>query len=430
MHGLFDETTAGALAEALRLDQTLAAEPDRLRRALADLAPTDERGGWLLALGAAAGLPALIERGEAAEAHARLSDLFACRTDAATWTVSAWARALNLDLPDGEWGVATVADDEADSEPRVPSEEPGQPTALRLTIGPDGGPVLAAVTARGVFVIDRVQAPARGRWRRVAAVRSPLSRDVALALERPAGLVIWTDHEGVRVRTLHLGRARPGLGDARLLAVAPVGGQARYPVAAFGHPDGGLCVLWTSDRVDLAMVEERAWGTHEGAVLIPRACDDGEKLAGLDWCRQTGRTGWLLCRTDRGRLLAARWDLTINECGGWFDLNPPAAPVAAAIACLRAAPVAIAATAGGQLLSVDVGAAADGWAPWHSVDRPEEIRRQPPSRVLAADAPCDRPEDPGWLAIAGNGGVWAMPVSMAGDIIECGDPVRVWTGDE
>ncbi len=48
---------AAGLAQALRLDPTLAAEPDRLRRALADLAPFDERGGWLLALGAAAGGP-------------------------------------------------------------------------------------------------------------------------------------------------------------------------------------------------------------------------------------------------------------------------------------------------------------------------------------------------------------------------------------
>ncbi len=429
MDGPYDTTTAGALAQALRLDPTLAAEPERLRRALADLAPADERGGWLLSLGAAAGLPALLERGEAAEAHARLSDLYACRTAAASWAVSAWARALNHDLCDDESDVPATADDEPDSESTGPSEEPGPPTALHLTVRPDGGPVLAAVTTGGVFVIDGVQAPARGRWRRVATVRAPLSRDVALALEPPPGLVVWTDHDGVRVRALRLGGARPGLGDPRLLAVPPAGGQARYPVAAFGHPDGGLCVLWTSDRTDLALAEERAWGPVQGAAPIPRACDDGEKLTGLDWCRQTSRTGWLLCRTDRGRLLAARWDLTVNECGGWFDLNPPAVPVTAALACLRTASFAIAATAGGQLLSMDVGAAADGWAQWHSVDRPEEIRRQPPARILAADAAYDRPDDPGWLALAGSGGVWAMSVTTAGDVIECGTPVSVWTGE-
>ncbi|WP_300608284.1 hypothetical protein [Trebonia sp.] len=325
--------------------------------------------------------------------------------------------------------MAAAADDEPDSEPRGPSEEPGPPTTLRVTVRPDGGPVLAAVTASGVFVIDGVQAPARGRWRRVATVRAPLSRDVALALEPAPGFVVWTDHDGVRGRALRLHGARPGLGDPRLLAIPPADGQARYPVVAFGHPDGGLCVLWTSDRMNLALAEERAWGTVQGAVPVPWARDDGEKLAGLDCCRQTSRTGWLLCRTDRGRLLAARWDLTVNECGGWFDLNPPAVPVAAAVACLRTAPFAIAATAGGQLLSVDVRAAADGRTQWHSVDRPQQIRHQPPARVLAADGPRERPEDPGWLALAGNGSVWAMPVTLADGIVECGTPVPVWTGE-
>jgi hypothetical protein len=424
--GPFDTTTASALAEALRLDPTLAAEPERLRRALADLAPADERGGWLLALGAAAGLPALIGQGEAAQAHARLRDLCACRADAANWTVSAWALALARDLPAGVWGPAAAAD-EPDSEPDGPSEDPGPPTALRVAVGPDGGLVVAAVTARGVFAVDGVQASARGRWRRVAAVRAPLARDVAL--EPRAGLVVWTDHDGVRARALRRDGPRLGLGDPWLLAWPPAGEQARYPVAAFGHPDGGLCVLWTSDRLDLALAEERAWGTGRGAAPIPRACGDGERLAGLDWCLETSRTGWLLCRTDRGRLLAARWDLTVNECGGWFELTPPAAPVAAAVACLHAVPFAIAATAEGQLLSVDVRAAADGWAQWHSVDRPGEVRRQPPARVLAADAPHDRPADPGWLALAGNAGVWAMPVTVDADIIECGTPVPVWTGE-
>lgn len=428
MDGPFDTTTAAALAEALQLDPTLAAEPDRLRRALADLAPADERGGWLLTLGAAAGLPTLIEQGEAAEAHARLSDLCACRAEAASWAVSAWARALNCDLPDYERDLAAGADEESDSEPRAPSEEPGPPAALRISVRPDSGPVMAAVTTKGVFLIDGVQAPAQGRWRRVATVRAPLSRDVALVLDSPPGLVVWTDHDGVRVRALRLGGSRPGLGDPRLLAVPAAGEQARYPVTAFEHPDGGLGVLWTSDRVDLAQAEERAWGTVHDAVPIPRACAVGEKLAGLDWCRQTSRLGWLLCRTDHGRLRVARFDLTLDECGRWHDLNPPAAPVAAAIACLSGTPFAIATTAEGQLLSVNVRAAADGLEQWHSIDRPGEIRLQPPASVLAADAVHDQPEDAGWLALVCGGALWVMPVTVAGNIIECGAAVDVWTG--
>jgi hypothetical protein len=280
---------------------------------------------------------------------------------------------------------------------------------------------------RGVFVLDGVQAPARGRWRRVALVRAPLSRDVAL--DPSSGLVVWTDHDGVRAQPLRRDRGRLGLGVPRLVAAPPAGEQARYPAAAFRHPDGGLCVLWTADRVDLALSEERAWGTGSGAAPVPRACGSGERLAGLDWCLETGRTGWLLCRTDRGRLLAARWDLTVNECGGWFDLNSPAPAVAAAIASLDAVPFAIAATASGHLISLDVHAAADGQAQWHSIDRPEEIRVGPPARVLGADARCDQPEVPGWLALAGNDGAWAMPLTRSGDVIDCGPPVSVWTGE-
>lgn len=82
MDGPFELATTAALAEVLRLDPRLAAEWERLRRALADLVPSDERGGWLLALGAAAGVPALVERRHMAEAWARLSDLAACPADA------------------------------------------------------------------------------------------------------------------------------------------------------------------------------------------------------------------------------------------------------------------------------------------------------------------------------------------------------------
>lgn len=424
MDEAFDADTAAALAEAVRLDPTLAAEPERLRRALADLAPADERGGWLLTLGAAAGLPGLIERGETAEARARLSDLCACRADAAAWTVAAWTLALNRDLGGDDW--STEPETEPGGEPDE-AEEPGAPTALSVAVWPGAGPVLGAVTMRGVFVLGAVGEPARGRWRRVATVRAPLSRDVALELASRPGLVVWSDHDGVRARALRRDGARLSLGAPRLLAVPPAGEQVRYPVAALGQRGGGLSVLWTADRRNLQLTEVRPAGAADGPVTVPVACDDGERLAGLDWCLETERTGWLLCRTDRGRLLAARWDLTVSGCGTWRAMDPPVQPAAAALATLGGTPFAVVASTTGDLLSLDVRAATAGRAGWHSIDRPQQIRRTPPPRVIAAGAGHDSPEPGGWLALAGGGGAWAMPVTRAGDIIECGSPVPVWT---
>lgn len=433
MEASFDPATAAGLAEALRFDPTLADEPERLRRALADLAPFDARGGWLLALGAAAGVPALLERGLAIEARARLCDLAACRPDAAAWTVAAWSRAL------GGWSLdddalAVVAEPALDEFALItkgmasgPAESPGLPTALRIALGPGGQPVLVAVTMQGVFVVDSVQA--YGRWRRVATVRAPLSRDAALALEAVPGHVLWTDHDGVRSCMLRGDGTRLVLGEPRVLAVPPDGAQARYPMTALAHPGGDLSVLWTSDRQGLALTEDRAWGTAPRITQVPGPCAAGERLDGLHWCLETRQTGWLLCRTDRGRLLAARWDVTMNEAGQWHDLEPPTALVAAALAGIGDTVFAVAVTPHGDLLSLDVRAAVSGRGEWHSIDRPAQISAAPPPRVLAAGSRYGRPDLPGWLALSGPGGVWAMPVTRSGDILQCGTPANIWVGE-
>lgn len=433
MDGPFDPATAAGLAEALRLDPTLAAEPERLRRALADLAPLDERGGWLLALSAAAGVPALLAAGQAVEARARLRDLAACRTDAAAWTVAAWSGALGGESLDGDALSAEgelVLDEFAlitGGAESGPAEAPGLPTALRVALGPDGGPVFAAVTMRGVFVVDGVQT--YGCWRQVATVRAPLSRDVALALETAPGHVLWTDHDGVRIRRLRRDGAQLVLGEPRVLVVPRDGEQARYPMTALAHPDGDLSVLWTPDRLGLRLTEDRAWGTGTQAAPVPGPCAYGERLDGLHWCLETAQTGWLLCRTDRGRLLAARWDVTMNEAGQWHDLEPPTALAAAALAGFGDAAFAVAVTPHGDLLSLDVGAAVRGRGGWHSIDRPAQVSAARPPRVLASGARHGHPELPAWLALSGPGGVWAMPVTRSGDILRCGTPANIWTGE-
>jgi hypothetical protein len=397
MDGPFDPATAAGLGDLLRLDPALAAEPERLRRSLADVAPFDERGGWLLALGAAAGIPALLERGHAAEARARLIDLIACRADAAAWTVAAWSRALG-----GEWPEDTTAQaDERELEEigllaggagHGPAEEPGPPTALRVAPGPDGGPVLVALTMQGVFVVEGVEA--YGRWRRVATVRAPLSRDVALALDAVPARVLWTDHDGVHARTLRRDGMRLVLGEPGVLAHPGNGEQARYPMAALAHPDGDLSVLWTSDRQSLTLTEERASGTGTQLAAVPGPCAEGERLGGVHWCLETPQTGWLFCCTDRGRLLAAQWDVTTGEAGQWHDLKPPAAVVAGALACVGGAVFAVTVTPRGDLLSLDVRAAVSGRDGWHSIDRPAQVSAAPPPRVLAAGARHGRPDLP------------------------------------
>jgi hypothetical protein len=430
-----DGDAGTALGAALRLDPTLAAEPARLRRALADLAPHDERG-WLLALGAALAVPELISQGQAAEAQARLADVCGCRPDAAAWALAAWALALGRDLPDGPSVPAggTARGSVGAPEPAGPSadgtlvEEPGAPSALRVCVWPDGTPAAAVLTMRGVFVLTDVRVPARGRWRRVATVRSPLSRDVALAVDAHRAEVVWTDHDGLHARSLRRNTAGPlSLGGRRLLSTPPAGEQARYPLAALSSGADTLSVVWSADRRDMA----RSWLPAAETALFAAATTAGERLAGLDACAETERTAWLACRTDRGRILVARWDLTVADLGRWLPLDPPAVPVTAAIIGLDGVPVLVAGTAAGELLSLDVRAAAAGEAAWHSIDRPEPVRSAAPARIVAAAATVPQPGPAGttgWLALAGTVGVHAMPVTRRGDIVECGDPIEVWTG--
>ena len=430
-----------ALGEALRLDPTLAAEPARLRRALADLAPHDERG-WLLALGAATAVPALIGQGQAAEARAHLTDACGCRPDAARWAVSAWALALGQgtgqdeDLPAGPrdgaspgFGIRPGPQAAAD-EP--PDEEPGPPTALRVGVWPDGTPSAAVVTMRGVFALADLRAQARGQWRRAATVQAPLSRDVSLVLDGHRAEVVWTDHDGVHARSLRRAAAgRLSLGGPRLLAAPPEGEQARYPLAALGYEADTLSVAWTAGRRALVLTEERGLLPAGNPVLLPAATAAGERLAGLDVCTETERTAWLACRTDRGRVLAARWDLSASEVSSWRPLDLPADLLATAVVGLDGIPVLVAVAAGGALLSLDLRAADGGRAAWHSIDRPDRVRAVAPARMIAAGAPVSPPGAPGhtgWLVLAGPAGILAMPVTRHGDIIGCGDPVDVWTG--
>lgn len=441
-----DGDAGTALGEALRLDPTLAAEPARLRRALADLAPHDERG-WLLALGAAVTVPDLISQGQVAEAEARLADVCGCRPETAGWVLSAWALALGRELPDRPPRPPGVTAPSADGTPEpeltpgegAQAEEPGAPSALRVCVWPDGTPAAAVVTMRGVFVLADLRGPARGRWRRAATPRAPLSRDVALVVDGHQAEVVWTDHDGVYARSLRRGAAGPlGLGGPRLLSTPPDGEQARYPLAALSREDT-LWAVWTADRHAILLTEERNWLLGGKTVPLPPASAAGERLASLDVCAETERTAWLACRTDRGRVLAAQWDLTVSGLGRWLPLDPPIAPVSTAIMCLAGAPVLVAAAPGGELLSLDVRTAASGAAAWHSIDRPEPVRNAAPARIVAAGAPPPQQgaagQQPGaaghtgWLALAGHAGIRIMPVTRGGDIVECGDPIDVWTGE-
>jgi hypothetical protein len=449
--GRLDAAADACLVAALRLDPGLAADPPRLRRALADLAPFDDRGGWLLSLGAAMGAPGLIARGEAAEARSRLADACGCRADVARWVVATWQRALRRtaladkedalfldgEIPDevAEDGLDSPAPDSAELtgvDGGQLAEQPGTPTALRLAVWPGGEPALAAITLGGAFVLTDARQPARGRWRRVATVRAPLSRDIALAIAGSPGWVAWSDHDGVRVRTLYqAGAARAAsLGGPRLLALAPPGEQARYPLAALAQGDD-LSVLWTANRQDVTITEVLARSSQPVCAPVQVACPAGARLASLGTCLETERTAWLLSCTDRGGVATAAWELTFGDIGDWRELAPPVAPTSGAIADIGNVPFGIVVTGDGRLLSVDVRAAAHGAEAWHSIDRPAVIQTAAPASVIAAAGPGPRAARgaPAWLALASADGAWVMPLARDGAVVKCGTPIRVWTGD-
>lgn len=433
------------LIEALRLDVTLAGDPGRLRRALADLAPADERGILLVALGAEVGVPGLLAAGQAAEAHIRLADLCGCRADVARWVVGTWelaagpgsgagTGALSAGEPPPEEDLCrgTGEGGEPGEDEALPEERPGRPTALRVAVWPDGAPAIAVITLDGVFVLGEAPDAARGRWRRAATPRTPLSRDIALALEEEPGQIVWSDHDGVHARALGRGGG-PGpvrLGGPRLLVSPPGGDQARYPLAALGTGAGCLEVVWTANRSDLLLARARDWAARAEESELPAACASGERLTCLDVCAETGRTAWLAALGDRSRVLAAKWDLSLPGFGRWLALSPPAVLVTVAIAVLDGVPVIVGATAAGDLLSLDARAAAAGRESWHSVDRPAPIRQAGPARSLAVGAPgpASGPGRPGWLALACGQEVWAVPVTRSGDVIDCGEPIPVWLG--
>jgi hypothetical protein len=419
-----DADAQAGLVEALRLDPSLCWHSGRLQRALADLAPHDERGRRLVVLGADLGVPGLLDLGLAAEAHARLVDRAGCRSDVANWVISAWrsARELSADAEQPAGGLPNSATP-------VAIERPGQPTCIQLAVWPDGTPSVAIITLDGAFVLADARLPAAGAWRRVASPRTPMSRDIALALGADPGEVAWSDRDGIYARTLRRpGSPHPGvvgLGDARCLASPAVGQQPRYPLAALTVCPGSLDVIWTADQRQLTCAQSRAWAPAAPPIRLPPACKVGERLTGLDVAVETIHTAWLTCITDRGRVLLARWDTSAGFHGSWISLDLPARHVVAVtVASLQGDPTVIAATSDGNLLSADA-RAAGGRDAWHSIDRPAGVRRLSVVRAISAGSA----ENDGWLAIVGDDTVWLQPIERHRGMVQCGPGTPLWLGE-
>ncbi|MBO3737809.1 hypothetical protein [Actinoplanes flavus] len=358
-----------ALGTALRYDPSLAAEPDRLARALEDLLPGDERTVALLVAAARAGVPELLAGGHAEQARDRLTGYAGLRPDIAGQLLAAWS-----------------GDDTAGS-----ADSPGPPAAVAL----GDGPVLALVTGSGVFT------GTAGAWRRVASPPGATSRDVAVA----GGHVLWTGPGGVFARRLPTAadddpsRHRDTGDEPRVVATA---GQVRYPLAAV-CPDGGTVdVFWTPDRVRIEHAALRDWGGASSLAVPP--APSGERLTALAAAAGSERTVWLAALTEAGTTAYARWDLATG-IGGWTPVAPPARLATLTLAGRWL----LAYTVAGHLLAYDL----DGARQWRSVDHPAGVAR-------FARAPHAIAATRDLLLVAGPSGTWTAPLDSHAEVPRLG----------
>ncbi|MEV6527256.1 hypothetical protein AB0M43_35535 [Longispora sp. NPDC051575] len=401
-----DDATRTALSTLLAMDATLAAEPDRLGRALTDLLPHDDHAVWLLSTGARFRLPTLLGAGtpDAVElARNALVEQAGLRSDVAAWVAHSWSAALG--------GHPTTGPVETPS-----SRRPGPATAVRLAVWPDGSPLLAAVTDQGVFlgVVNGSGAPA---WLGVATPTAPNSRDVAIVVDDVRGSVSWSDSGGVHTRRL----ARMGYGGGGADTVALSGPQVlvparepRYPlVVRFGT--GGLDVLWAADRSHLRRSLVSDWAPDAVDAPAPQPGDLG-RLTAMDLADGDGRTAWLAALTDRGHLLVSRWDLPLDDLAQWTAVPTPVQLVGVAVAARPGGAVVLGCTAAGHLLAVDARSAHGGTGRWRTVSPPDGVGPLTTATGLAAGSAGAG----AWLAVLGTPAGWLAPVRFGDDEVLLG----------
>jgi hypothetical protein len=215
------------------------------------------------------------------------------------------------------------------------------------------------------------------------------------------------------------------LGQDRWLAETPPDRQARYPLAALTSAPGWVDVLWTTDRTSVSVTQLRPWEAPSSGPPAPPPCEAPERLTRLDLALETERTAWLVCLTDRSRVLLAGWDLSVGSHGHWQTLNPPGDGLASiTVTSLSGTPVIIALTVSGNLLGASVRDALAGRGGWHSIDRPAELRGPSAARIISAAGTGTA----GWLAAAGHDAAWLIPLERDGSVVRCGPAAPVWLG--
>jgi hypothetical protein len=428
-----DYEATAALTEALRFDPTFADAPDRLGRALLDLMPYRQPEARLLILGATVGVPALVSAGRPVEARDRLVGAGGLRPEEAERVVARWRTALvgstdTIALPMLPGPAARITSGVVDG----PGEAPGRPTAVRLAVWPDGESTIGVVTATGIYAthLGITAAPgARAGWRRIATPPAPTSRDVSIVTGTDAGVILWTDADGLYLcgigRVPH-GSAGTGLPRTEPRLIVPIRSneQPRYPLAALGTDAAAVDVLWTVDRRTLWRGLLRPWLPAVEVVPVPPVCPPPERLTCLDVAQESDRSAWLVALTDRGRVLVSHWSLAIDDIGTWTEAPAPVDIVAAAIVALPAGPTVVACTPAGYLLSLDARRASAGNGRWRSVDRPTELPAPGSVHSLAAAASADI----GWLAVSDGSATWTARLDRWDEVAVLSAARVLWLG--
>jgi hypothetical protein len=429
-----------ALARLVDLDARFATSPGRLARALADLAPNDDRGGRLVVTASELGIPTLLRDGNPSEARGRLTDTAGMREDVADQVIRAWTAALGGDVvsgsrPEGWSGPAHPSRRAAGPRPApapdgAVSADPGVPSTIRLAVWPDGGLITAVVATTGIFVSGGTPGGWPG-WRRVATPPAALSRDVAVAVRGGSdpeavkdAILVWSERTGVFRRRIRRDGAGLVLDRPEVVAAPSAGsGEPRNPVAVAHWPDGSLDVLWSTDRITMQHQVIRPGLPDRTAAPMPSACATGDHLRDAAAIPHGEHSAWLLAHTARGTVLLQEWDLSLGDPPPWRAVAVPEPFSAVTVVQVGARCRLVGATADGDLWEVDAAAALNGtpsWAPLAPSTLPPATGRV--HAVCAASAAGRH----GVLAVLGVASSWTARIGRDGDgRVRLGQP-RPW----
>jgi hypothetical protein len=256
---------------------------------------------------------------------------------------------------------------------------------------------LAVLSRRGIFVSETSDFADARAWRRVAEPTAAMSRDLAIASAGHRTHLAWTDADGIHVSTLLRSRS-PRAGAVEIgmpwTVTVPEGLQPRFPLVAVTDGGGAVDLVWSADRAQL--FRATTCTPHDTGyrqpLALPTGCMSGERLRALAACATSEKTAWLTGVTDRGRILAARWDRAYDLHGEWHGLEVPSVG-ALSVAAVRIKDRAVVIVAGsrGQLLSADLDVAIRARPMWHSVEPPAGAPSGPITAIAAvsgAGDPC------------------------------------------